>query len=218
VGPAELFGQLPGIGPELAHRIADQLNVGTLEELELAAHDGRLAEVEGFGPGRTAAVRDTLAGRLNRSAQTRSRERSREQVSPASGPGSALGNGGALDKGGGSFQPNLATILDIDAEYRRKAAAGQLRRIAPRRFNPAGEAWLPILNTRRDDWSFTVLFSNTARAHDLDTTQDWVVIYFEQKGRGEDQCIVVTERQGPLAGKRVVRGRETESREYYEAR
>jgi hypothetical protein len=35
------------------------------------------------------------------------------------------------------------------------------------------------------------------------------VIYFERDGH-EDQCTVVTEHRGPLAGKRVVRGREEE--------
>ena len=75
---------------------------------------------------------------------------------------------------------------------------------------------MPILNTRRNGWSFTVLFSNTARAHELGTTHDWVVIYFERDGRAEDQCTVVTEHQGPLAGRRVIRGREAECRDYYE--
>jgi DNA polymerase (family 10) len=197
--PGQLFVQLPGIGPELARRIVSELDIDSLEELERAAHDGRLAQVEGFGPGRVRAVRDTLAGRLSRSAQRRSRQRT------------AARNGSSLP------QPDVATLFDVDAEYRRQAEAGQLRRIAPRRFNPAGKAWLPILNTKRNGWSFTVLFSNTARAHELGTTHDWVVIYFEQDGRAEDQCTVVTERQGALVGQRVIRGREAECRAYYEA-
>jgi hypothetical protein len=41
----------------------------------LAAHDGRLAQVEGFGPRRVEAVRATLAGLLSRSAMRRSRQR-----------------------------------------------------------------------------------------------------------------------------------------------
>lgn len=196
--PGHLFGQLPGIGPELADRIVAELDIDSLEELEQAAHDGRLAQVEGFGPNRVEAVRDTLAGRLSRSAQRRSRERTitKNGIRPP--------------------QPDVATLLDVDAEYRRKAEAGQLRRIAPRRFNPSGEAWLPILNTERNGWSFTALFSNTARAHDLEATDDWVVIYFEREGGSEDQCTVVTQRQGDLAGKRVIRGREAECRAYYQ--
>ena len=52
--PEQLFQTLPGIGPELAARIHDALHVDTLEALELAAHDGRLAN--GLGH-RTSASR-----------------------------------------------------------------------------------------------------------------------------------------------------------------
>ena len=37
--PGQLFTEVPGIGPELARRIHDQLKISTLEELEVAAHD-----------------------------------------------------------------------------------------------------------------------------------------------------------------------------------
>ena len=36
VKPVELFSQLPGLGPELAQRIVDELKIDTLEELEQA--------------------------------------------------------------------------------------------------------------------------------------------------------------------------------------
>jgi hypothetical protein len=70
-------------------------------------------------------------------------------------------------------------LLDIDREYREKAAAGKLRRIAPQRFNPSGEAWLPVLHSQRAERHYTVLFSNTARAHQMDMTGDWVVLYYD---------------------------------------
>ncbi|NNL66915.1 MAG: DNA-binding protein, partial [Myxococcales bacterium] len=111
---------------------------------------------------------------------------------------------------GARDRPPVALLLDMDSEYRRRAEAGELRRIAPRRFNPGGKAWLPVLHCERDGWSFNALFSNTARAHELGRTHDWVVIYWERDGH-EDQCTVVTERSGPRAGRRVVRGREDES-------
>jgi putative hydrolase len=107
----------------------------------------------------------------------------------------------------------VATLLDVDREYRAKATAGTLRTIAPRRFNPEGKAWLPILHTRRDPWHFTALYSNTARAHELGRTRDWVVVYFYDDDHREGQHTIVTETQGPLAGERVVRGREAECRE-----
>jgi putative hydrolase len=65
-----------------------------------------------------------------------------------------------------------------------------------------------------EGWSFTVLFSNTYRAHNLDKTRDWVVIYFTGHG-GEGQNTVITAGSGMLAGRRIVRGRERECAEYY---
>jgi hypothetical protein len=191
VSPEDRFTTLAGIGEELAKRVHAELGIESLEELELAAHDGRLAKVAGFGVRRVRAVQQSLAGILGREAARRGK-RSAPHAEPPEG------------------RPDVATLLDVDREYRRKAEAGALRTIAPRRFNPDKKAWLPVLHTERPPWSFTALFSNTARAHELGTTGDWVVIYFERDG-GEGQCTVVTERTGARAGERVVRGREDES-------
>jgi putative hydrolase len=137
---------------------------------------------------------------LNRSAQRRKKQR----VGP--------------DTNQDEERPSVKELLEIDAEYRRRAKAGDLPQIAPRRFNPQKEAWLPILHTECGEaWNCTVLYSNTERAHELDKTHDWVVIYFERNG-DEHQNTVVTETSGELKGKRVVRGREEECKEYYAAR
>lgn len=109
----------------------------------------------------------------------------------------------------------LNLLLEVDEEYRQKSAAGKLKRIAPKKLNPEGKAWLPILLTEHQGYKFTVMFSNTARAHELEKTNDWVVVYYE-KGKGENQVTIVTEQRGALKGKRVVRGREEECGEYYE--
>ena len=61
--PIRLFGRLPGISEKLARRITEELDVHTLEELELAAHDGRLKKLKGFGRQRVQAVKEGLAGR-----------------------------------------------------------------------------------------------------------------------------------------------------------
>lgn len=196
VSPADVFTQVPGIGEELASRIAAQLDIQSLEELEEAAHDGRLEAVEGFGPERVKSVKSSLAGMLSRAAQRRSRQRVSQEEKP---------------KG----MPDIGTLLDVDAEYRRKSEAGELKKIAPKRFNPENEAWLPILHTERGEWNFTVLYSNTARAHELDKTHDWVVIYYDHDEQ-EDQVTVVTETRGSLEGKRVVRGYEAETRRFYQ--
>ena len=106
--------------------------------------------------------------------------------------------------------PSVALILDIDAQYRRLAGAGKLRTIAPRRFNPNGKRWLPVMHVKRDGWWFSALYSNTARAHELGKTHDWVIIYYEQADY-QGQCTVVTETRGVQRGKRVVRGYAGES-------
>ncbi len=197
VDPEALFSRVPGVGATLAKRIHDALGVQTLEDLELAAHDGRLARVGGVGEERLRGIRDGLAGMLGRSSRRRARLRADAERAAA------------------AKAPPVDVLLDIDREYRDKAEAGKLRTIAPRRFNPEGKAWLPVYETERDEWEFHVLFSNTARAHDLDKTRDWVVIYY-QGAHGQDQCTVVTAPRGPLEGRRVVRGRERECRAYYE--
>jgi putative hydrolase len=112
-------------------------------------------------------------------------------------------------------QPSVAELLAVDREYRQKAEAGRLPRIAPRRFNPTAEAWLPVLHTAVGSRHYTALYSNTARAHGLGTIRDWVVVYRDdQDGRG--QWTIVTARFGPLRGRRIVRGREPECVEHYE--
>ena len=109
-----------------------------------------------------------------------------------------------------AVEPGVDLLLEVDREYREKAERGALPKIAPRRFNPSGAAWLPILHTERGDWGFTALFSNTALAHELGRVRDWVVIYFHKDSGPEGQRTVVTESRRPLAGRRVVRGREAE--------
>jgi hypothetical protein len=65
-------------------------------------------------------------------------------------------------------------------------------------------------------WHFTALFSNTANAHQLSRTRDWVVVYFDSDHCGERQRTVVTEHRGRFSGHRVVRGREAECAAHYE--
>jgi hypothetical protein len=108
----------------------------------------------------------------------------------------------------------VAEILEVDAEYRRKAAAGELPRIAPRGFNPKHEAWLPVLHSESGGRSWTALYSNTARAHEVGRTGDWVVISHEGPD-GEQRETVVTVHGGSLSGRRVVRGREAECAKFY---
>lgn len=184
--PVALLASVPGIGRVLSNRLHEELGLETLADLEAAAHDGRVATVAGFGSKRLAGIRDSLAHRLGR-----------VRVPPV-----------AADV------PSVAELLDVDREYREKAGTGELQRIAPRRFNPSGEAWLPVLHTRRGTRRYTALFSNTARAHRTGNTGDWVVLYGDN-GAGEHRHTVITAGYGPLRGRRVVAGREDECRAVY---
>ena len=179
VPPEHRFEKLPGVGPELAGRIHEELGIETLEDLEAAAHDGRLARVPGFGPRKVRGLRDALEGMLGRRRR---------------------GRGGAGEEA--AARPPVDLCLQIDRAYRRKAEAGELKTIAPKRFNPERKRWLPVMHTERDGWEFTALFSNTARAHQRNATRDWVVLYYQRDGR-EGQCTVVTETRGALSGKRT---------------
>jgi DNA polymerase/3'-5' exonuclease PolX len=64
--PVARFATVPGIGPKLAERIVESLKIDSLEELERAAKDGRLARVPGFGKKRLVTVRAGVAERLQR--------------------------------------------------------------------------------------------------------------------------------------------------------
>ena len=187
------------MGEDLPRRIHTELHIETLEDLELAAHDGRLEKVPGMGHRRVTGIRDSLESILSRSSRRRARKLrhlDKEEIH------------GEFD------QPSVALLLEADEEYRNKAEKGKLRTISPRRFNPDGKYRLPVLHTDREGWHFNALFSNTARAHELGKTRDWVVIFYEKDGH-ENQHTVVTETHGLLKGRRVVRGREKECLAYY---
>lgn len=193
IDPVAVFRAVPGIGAELAERIHATLHIDTLESLESALESGELRAVEGIGPRLEEAIGAGLAPLLDR-------RRVRRTEQPA-----------AADL------PSAAMLLDVDREYRGKARLGHLKTIAPKRNNPSGEAWLPLLQTTRGAWHFTALYSNTAQAHHLGRTRDWVVIYFYDDQHLERQCTVVTETHGPMLARRVLRGRETECRLHYQA-
>jgi hypothetical protein len=187
--PEQLLSSVADIGPKLARRIHEQLGIETLAELAAAERDGRLATVPGMGKKRLRAVRESLAGRFRR---------------PLGAP---------IEPSPGTREPDRSVpveeLLDVDEQYRRLARQGRLPRIAPRRYNPTREAWLPILHTERGDRHYTALYSNTQRAHEAGTTHDWVVIYRDDDDHG-GPWTVITANFGARRGQRVVRGREEE--------
>jgi len=103
-----VFATIGSIGPKIARRIHETLEIETLAELEAAAFDGRLAKVPGMGTKRLRAVQESLAGRFRRQPSP-PRPRRTETAAAA---------------------PPVAELLEIDREYRRLAAAD--RAPAPR--------------------------------------------------------------------------------------
>jgi hypothetical protein len=185
----ELFRTVPGIGDALARQVHEVLGASSLEALEQAAHDGQLLRLSRVGTRRAAAIGAAVGQMLDRAGRLRH---------------AALPHAAS--------EPPVELLLRADTRYREDAAAGRLLKIAPRRFNPDGRAWLPVMQWHESGWRITALFSNTERAHRLGRTHDWVVLYCEDEAHGERQYTVVTAQHGPLAGRRVVRGREDECR------
>jgi Holliday junction resolvasome RuvABC DNA-binding subunit len=198
-GPEEKLATVPGIGPKTAAAIHDILGIETLGDLQAAAYDGRLTRVPGIGRKRLQAVRESLAGRFRR-------RKTAVRAPNATNESRLVAKAHTLRL--------VADLLSVDEEYRRKAKADELLRVAPRRFNPNREAWLPILETERVGHRYKAMYSNTARAHELDTVRDWVVILHDVAGE-RGQWTVVTSKFGKLRGKRIVRGLERECAEHY---
>lgn len=189
-GPEHLFMTLPGIGAEYAARIHEQLGVESLPELEAAVRNGKLAQVPGMGRKRLQAIQEALRSRLHLPQQT-------VKEAPRA-----------------SQEPPVSELLDVDREYLEKTKTGELRLISPRRNNPAGIAWLPIMHTQRNERHYTALFSNTSRAHSLGKTHDWLIIYRDDHD-GHGQWTALTSQFGSLKGRRIIRGREAECAAFY---
>ncbi len=185
----DILVTLPTVGKKLAERIRSSLGADSLEEVLAAAEDGRLRRVEGLGRKRVEAIRDSLLVRLGDKAR-------RQRHLP------------------GNSACSVELLLEIDREYRDQAAGNRLPKAAPRRFNPTGAAWLPILRVERHGRHFTAHFANTANSHRFGHVHDWVVIRSDDKS-AFGVWTVVTAARGECRGKRVVKGRERECQDYY---
>ncbi len=120
----DVLGTLPSVGPRLAERIRQQLGIHSLQDLLSAARSGKLRRVPGIGRKRVAAIQESLTSRLDATAAIPT-----EPSDPAG--------------------PPVRELLAIDRQYRRQARRGRLLRVIPKRFNPTGAAWLPVLRTQR---------------------------------------------------------------------
>lgn len=195
--PLAMFQLIPTVGKGLAKKIHEKLHIDTLASLENAVHTGQLNQIEGLGKKRQQAI----AGWLSINFPERN-----NKLKTYTNALSEQNRG-----------PSVELLLNLDTEYRDKANVGELPLITPKRFNPENKAWLPIWHTKKADWHFTVMYSNTERAHALNRVYDWVIIYFYDRHHQEGQHTVVTEVRGNIMGQRVVRGREDECQAYYDS-
>jgi hypothetical protein len=93
--PEDVFCAVPGVGPKLARRLHEELNVATLEQLEAALADPKLAAPKGLGERRISMIRLGLRHLLDRM-------RPRRSVA--------------------QVEPSVEILLDVDREYREKVA------------------------------------------------------------------------------------------------
>lgn len=100
--PEALFRSIPGIGPQYVHRLAEDAQLESLEDLENALHSGDL-HIKGIGHRRKEMLGATLAERLGRA-----RLRTTYQPQPL---------------------PPVSMLLDVDRMYREKAASGDCARL-----------------------------------------------------------------------------------------
>jgi DNA polymerase/3'-5' exonuclease PolX len=98
--PVAVFRAIPGVGPDLARQIHDTLHVDTLEALEAACNDGSIETVPGIGKRRAASIRAALAQLLSQRRVRGLRSGVRQ----------------------GQNEPPVGLLLEVDREYREKAA------------------------------------------------------------------------------------------------
>jgi hypothetical protein len=102
-------------------------------------------------------------------------------------------------------QPPVQMLLDVDRVYRSQRVAGKA--------SAAGTA--RELTLQRDDWHLRAFYSHSSRAQELGRTRDWVIVVAARGDEPPCQHTIVTETRGKLAGRRIVRGRESACRNYY---
>ena len=116
--PVALLATLPGVSRGLAKRLVDELGIESLAELERAAHDGRLQDLDGLGPRKTEAIRLQLNSVLNRSARRRARRVRRQVVQIAAGQRRAADSAeqaadAAAEQADEATTPPVATIYSL---------------------------------------------------------------------------------------------------------
>lgn len=185
---------LPGIGKSLAYTLEGLLTTGEFRTLrEPGAHQSPRSDllgVPGVGPRLAERLRDRLG--VTTIASLREAVHSGQLTDLKVTGKRRAGIEAALAYRQGqetrpevpANEPDVPTLLAVDAAFRD----GE---------NVEG----------RDGWRLRVGFADTAIAHRMGATRDWVVVWFDKEGMRGQRTIVTRD------GIRVVRGREHEPRQ-----
>lgn len=196
---------LPGVGKSVAYTVAALLTSGAARTLDPAVPgaDRSLRTLPGVGPRLAERLQDDLGihtiDQLAQAAESGCLARVGVGKKRLTGI-LAAARQRATERGRPiTDEPSVAQLLAIDASFRALSQDG------------AGPS---LLVPDPSPWHLTPSYANTAVAHRLGRIGDWVTIEFSVDGSLR-QRTVVTETIGPLAGRRVVRGREAECERYY---
>jgi hypothetical protein len=185
---------IPGIGISMGYTIEALLTSGEFRVLrEPDAPQRALMTLPGVGPRLAETLRDRLGIRTLEQLREAGRDgRLTRFVGKRQLAGILLAVEARLQREKAPVppadEPPVADLLAVDAAFR---ASDQ-----------------PVYLEQRDGWRLRACAANTALAHRLGMTGDWVTIAFA-RGDAQGERTVVTE----AAGVRIVRGREAECRE-----
>jgi hypothetical protein len=210
-GGRDALAALPGIGSHLAVTLEALVNEGRLRTLgpkpEETDPEERLTSLPGVGAVTALRMREELGidsvaevedaveeGRLERVGVGAKRLRGIRAVlrQRQEEKGETIST---------FCEPSVEDLLAVDEEYRAVLDTQDSRQ--------GEEVGAPVLKTTRGGWNFQVTLSPSPLAYRLGRQRDWVLIRFDA-GPSSGERTVVTETRQPLAGQRVVRGRERE--------
>jgi Helix-hairpin-helix domain len=208
-GGRQALVAIPGLGEHLAYTLEGLIRTGQFrtmgaDEVPTDPRE-RLTSLPGVGPRLAVRMRDELGITTVDEAERAARDGQLRKVGV--GPKRLRGLLEAIefrrqrdeDAEPAPSEPSVNDLLAVDEEYRSLAEG--------RGPHLAGE--VPVLQTRRGEWTFCATFSTIPLAYRLGLTRDWVVIRFSN-GTDSGERIVVTETRNYLRGQHVVRGRERE--------
>ncbi len=119
------------------------------------------------------------------------------------------GDTSAKDRPVRGAAPDVASILDVDREYRAAVVSAGVGDSLQGLSGSGRNVALPVLRTRRREWNFTATYSSSDACHALHRDRDWVVVRYDDGAGNRGGVTVVTGMRGPFRGRRILRSAET---------